>query len=198
VFSVYLCTHDLEGAGVVLAELVRSLGGLRNLEGGGTFAGQGRPDVAHRAQVTGADGSIVAARGGQAERAVGSAEDGVGVVVVLSVVLPEANRADAVTASLRQRVVPAAGTRKLLILLLLLLFHLLTSKGGDSRIKIKTTLFSELTVSAMLLVSVVKFNLSVNSLNHCVRGPPMTAGHFLKMMGMWDFWVNKLIGKQKN
>jgi hypothetical protein len=59
-------------------------------------------------------------------------EDGVGVVVVLSVVYPEANRAGAVTASLPQRVVPAAGARKLL---LLLVFHLLIARG--SRINVR-------------------------------------------------------------
>jgi hypothetical protein len=49
-----------------------------------------------------------------------------------SVVHPEANRAGAVTASLPQRVVPAAGTRKLL---LLLVFHLLTARGLEDTVR---------------------------------------------------------------
>ena len=58
-----------------------------------------------------ADLSVVRSRRCQAERVVGATTHIVGIVVILSIVLPEADGTDVVTTSLVQRDAPAAGTR---------------------------------------------------------------------------------------
>ena len=79
----------------------------------GPFPGQRWPHRTHMSLVARPECSIVGTSLGQAQRTVGPTTDAIGVVIVLTVVLPETNDADLEPSTVVESQAPAARTSEL-------------------------------------------------------------------------------------